>query len=109
MVHPLMPRLHYADYQADPQRARDRVLQAVRLLYDGGGAWREGDNLFRGWSHSPQSSAPRRPPGPVCCASCKEKTVPDLLVVGLDLRTDLKVRVSQRSIRAARQSVQFGP
>ncbi|MGH3684707.1 MAG: hypothetical protein ACRDQY_23435 [Pseudonocardiaceae bacterium] len=43
-----MPRLQYADYQADPQRARDRVLQAVRLLDDGGGAWREGENPFPG-------------------------------------------------------------
>ncbi|MGH3799613.1 MAG: TIR domain-containing protein, partial [Pseudonocardiaceae bacterium] len=48
VAHPLMPRLQYADYQADPQRARDRVLQAVRLLDDGEGAWREGDNPFPG-------------------------------------------------------------
>jgi WD40 repeat protein len=47
VVHPLMPRLQYADYQADPRQARDRVLQAVRLL-DGGGSWREGDNPFPG-------------------------------------------------------------
>ena len=48
VVHPLMQRLHYADYEADPRRARDRVLQAVRLLEDGGGMWREGDNPFPG-------------------------------------------------------------
>ncbi len=47
VVHPLMPRLQYADYLADPAQARDRVLQAVRLL-DDGGAWREGDNPFPG-------------------------------------------------------------
>jgi ABC-type transport system involved in cytochrome bd biosynthesis fused ATPase/permease subunit len=48
VVHPLMPRLHYADYQANPQRARERVLQAVRLLDDGEGTWREGGNPFPG-------------------------------------------------------------
>jgi type II secretory pathway predicted ATPase ExeA len=48
VVHPLMPRLQYADYQADPQQTRDRVLRAVRLLEDGGGTWREGDNPFPG-------------------------------------------------------------
>jgi hypothetical protein len=48
VVHPLMRRLNYADYQADPRRARDRVLQAVRLLEDGAGRWREGDNPFPG-------------------------------------------------------------
>jgi hypothetical protein len=37
VVHPLMRDLQYADYQADPQQARDRVLQAVRLLGVGGG------------------------------------------------------------------------
>ena len=35
VVHPLMPHLQYVDYLADPEQARDRVLQAVRLL-DGG-------------------------------------------------------------------------
>jgi len=35
VVHSLMPRLEYADYQADPQHARDQVLQAVRLLEHG--------------------------------------------------------------------------
>ncbi len=48
VVHPLMPRLQYADYQADPQQSRDQLLQAVRLLEDGGGTWREGDNPFPG-------------------------------------------------------------
>ncbi|MGH3801792.1 MAG: TIR domain-containing protein, partial [Pseudonocardiaceae bacterium] len=48
MVHPLMQDLQYADYQADPQQARDRVLQAVQLLEDGGSAWREGENPFPG-------------------------------------------------------------
>ncbi|MGH3755570.1 MAG: TIR domain-containing protein, partial [Pseudonocardiaceae bacterium] len=48
VVHPLMPDLQYADYLAGPGRARDRVLQAVRLLDDRGGVWREGDNPFPG-------------------------------------------------------------
>ncbi|MGH3833954.1 MAG: TIR domain-containing protein, partial [Pseudonocardiaceae bacterium] len=48
VVHPLMRDLQYADYHADPRRARDRVLQAVRLLDDGAGVWREGDNPFPG-------------------------------------------------------------
>jgi len=48
VVHPLMRDLQYADYQADPRQARDRVLQALRLLGDGGGTWREGDNPFPG-------------------------------------------------------------
>ncbi|MDQ3764967.1 MAG: toll/interleukin-1 receptor domain-containing protein [Actinomycetota bacterium] len=48
VAHPLMQNLQYADYHADSQRARDRVLQAVRLLEDGGGTWREGDNPFPG-------------------------------------------------------------
>jgi WD40 repeat protein len=47
VVHPLMQRLHYVDYQTDRQQARDRLLQAVRLL-DGGGTWREGDSPFPG-------------------------------------------------------------
>jgi TIR domain/WD domain, G-beta repeat len=33
VVHPLMLDLQYADYQADPQEARVRVLQALRLLW----------------------------------------------------------------------------
>jgi energy-coupling factor transporter ATP-binding protein EcfA2 len=48
VVHPLMQDLQYADYQADPQQAHDRVLQAVRLLEDGGDTWRVGDNPFPG-------------------------------------------------------------
>ncbi|MGH3885621.1 MAG: TIR domain-containing protein, partial [Pseudonocardiaceae bacterium] len=48
MVHPLMQDLQYADYQADPQQARDRVLQAVQLLEDGGSVWREGENPVPG-------------------------------------------------------------
>ncbi len=48
VVHPLMQDLLYVDYQANPQQARDRVLQAVLLLDDGGGTWREGDNPFPG-------------------------------------------------------------
>ncbi|MGH3826516.1 MAG: TIR domain-containing protein [Pseudonocardiaceae bacterium] len=48
VVHPLMRRLQDVDYQADPQQARDRVLHAVRLVDDGGGTWREGDNPFPG-------------------------------------------------------------
>ncbi|MGH3773356.1 MAG: hypothetical protein ACRDRW_18505, partial [Pseudonocardiaceae bacterium] len=36
------------DYLADPQQARDRVLQTVRSLDDVGGTWREGDNPFPG-------------------------------------------------------------
>jgi conflict system STAND superfamily ATPase/TIR domain-containing protein/WD40 domain-containing protein len=48
VAHPLMSRLQYVDYQADPQQARERVLQAVRLLEDDSGMWREGDNPFPG-------------------------------------------------------------
>jgi type II secretory pathway predicted ATPase ExeA len=48
VVHPLMQRLQYVDYLADPGRARERVLQAVRRLDDSGGTWREGDNPFPG-------------------------------------------------------------
>jgi TIR domain/WD domain, G-beta repeat len=48
VVHPLMQRLQSVDYLADPGQARDRVLQAVRLLDDSGGAWREGQNPFPG-------------------------------------------------------------
>jgi TIR domain len=54
IVHPLMQDLQYADYQADPQQARERVLQAVQLLDDGGGTWREGDIPSRAWSRSPR-------------------------------------------------------
>ncbi|MGH3833356.1 MAG: TIR domain-containing protein, partial [Pseudonocardiaceae bacterium] len=48
VVHPLMQRLQYVDYLADPRQARDRVLHAVGLLDGGGGEWREGDNPFPG-------------------------------------------------------------
>jgi hypothetical protein len=48
VVHPLMRDLQYADYQVDPRQARDRVLQAVRLLDDTAGTWREGENPFPG-------------------------------------------------------------
>ncbi|MGB6164392.1 MAG: TIR domain-containing protein [Pseudonocardiaceae bacterium] len=48
VVHPLMQDLQYAEYQADAQQARDRMLHAVRLLDDGGAMWREGDNPFPG-------------------------------------------------------------
>ncbi|MDQ3764379.1 MAG: TIR domain-containing protein [Actinomycetota bacterium] len=48
VVHPLMQDLQYADYQANPQQARDRLLQALRLLEDGEGTWRQGDNPFPG-------------------------------------------------------------
>ena len=46
--HSLMQGMQYVDYHADPQQARARVLQAVRLLDDSSGAWREGDNPFPG-------------------------------------------------------------
>ena len=42
VVHPLMRDLQYVDYQVDPRQARNRVLQALRLL-DSGDARREGD------------------------------------------------------------------
>src|SRR3712207_6490734 len=48
VVHPLMKDLQHADHQADPQQAHEHVLQAVRLLHDGGGRWREGNNPFPG-------------------------------------------------------------
>jgi hypothetical protein len=48
VVHPLMRDLQYAGYQADPQQARNRVLQTLRLLEDSAGTWREGDNPFPG-------------------------------------------------------------
>jgi TIR domain len=47
VVHPLMQHLQYVDYQDDSRQARDRVLQALRLLGNGG-AWQEGDNPFPG-------------------------------------------------------------
>jgi WD40 repeat protein len=48
VVHPLMQNLQYADYRADPPQAREHLLQALRLLEDGGDTWREGDNPFPG-------------------------------------------------------------
>jgi energy-coupling factor transporter ATP-binding protein EcfA2 len=48
VVHPLMRELQYVDYQADSGQARERVLQALRLLEDGAGTWREGENPFPG-------------------------------------------------------------
>jgi type II secretory pathway predicted ATPase ExeA len=47
-VHPLMQDLQYVDYYADPQQARDQVLQTVRRLDDNSGTWHEGDNPFPG-------------------------------------------------------------
>ncbi|MGH3827118.1 MAG: toll/interleukin-1 receptor domain-containing protein, partial [Pseudonocardiaceae bacterium] len=46
VVHPLMSDLQYAEYHADVQLARDRILHALRD--DGGRTWREGDNPFPG-------------------------------------------------------------
>jgi WD40 repeat protein len=46
VVHPLMQDLQCVDYHVDPQQARDRVLQVMRLLEDGGRTW--GDNPFPG-------------------------------------------------------------
>jgi WD40 repeat protein len=48
VVHPLMQSLQSVDYQVDRQQARDRMLQAARVLEDGGGVWREGENPFPG-------------------------------------------------------------
>jgi type II secretory pathway predicted ATPase ExeA len=48
VVHPLLGRLQSVDYLADPQRARARVLEALRLVDGGGSRWREGDNPFPG-------------------------------------------------------------
>ncbi|MGH3719564.1 MAG: TIR domain-containing protein [Pseudonocardiaceae bacterium] len=48
VVHPLMRRLQSVDYVADPGQARNRMLQAVRLLDDSAGTWREGTNPFPG-------------------------------------------------------------
>ncbi|MGH2620977.1 MAG: TIR domain-containing protein, partial [Anaerolineales bacterium] len=46
--HPLIQDRQYVDYQANPQQARDRVLQAVRQRDDGRGSWRAGANPFPG-------------------------------------------------------------
>ncbi len=48
VVHPLMQRLQSIAYWADLPKARERVLQAVRLLDGGEAKWREGDNPFPG-------------------------------------------------------------
>jgi WD40 repeat protein len=48
VVHPLLDGLQCADYEADPQEARDRILQTLRLLEYGGRPWKEGDNPFPG-------------------------------------------------------------
>lgn len=45
-AHPLMRDLRDADYQADPRQARDGVLQALRLLEDGGATWLKGGKPF---------------------------------------------------------------
>ncbi|HEV7450773.1 MAG TPA: TIR domain-containing protein, partial [Pseudonocardiaceae bacterium] len=46
--HWLMQGMQYVDYHVDPQQARARVLQAVRMLDDCSGAWREGESPFPG-------------------------------------------------------------
>ena len=48
VVHPLLEGLQHADYEADPQEARDRILQTLRLLEYGDRTWKEGDNPFPG-------------------------------------------------------------
>jgi WD40 repeat protein len=48
VVHPLLEGLQQADYEADPQEARDRILQTLRLLEYGDRTWKEGDNPFPG-------------------------------------------------------------
>jgi WD40 repeat protein len=48
VVHPLMARLQYVDYQVSPRRARERMLQAVRRLDNGSSIWRQGENPFPG-------------------------------------------------------------
>jgi hypothetical protein len=48
VVHPLMRRLQSVDYLVDPGQARDRVLRAVRVVEDGAGVWRAGENPFPG-------------------------------------------------------------
>jgi hypothetical protein len=56
VVHPLMRDLQHADYQADPQQALERVLQAVRLLGVGGGTWGRVKIPSQAWSRSLLSS-----------------------------------------------------
>jgi WD40 repeat protein len=48
VVHPLMQHLQYVDCLVDTRQARERLLQAARLLDDESGTWREGDNPFPG-------------------------------------------------------------
>ena len=49
VVHPLMEPLQYADYLADPQAARARLVGVLRAVDGaGGGGWREGDNPYPG-------------------------------------------------------------
>jgi hypothetical protein len=55
-AHPLVQNRQYVDYHADPQQARDRVLQAVRRLDDGRGSWRAIIPSLD-WSRSPQRAA----------------------------------------------------
>jgi hypothetical protein len=54
--HPVVQDQQYVDYQADPQQAGDRVLQAVGQRDDGCGSWRV-TILSRGWSRSPRRTA----------------------------------------------------
>lgn len=48
VVHPLLQRLQYADFAADPDHAREQLLRAVRRLDTGRERWWEGDNPFPG-------------------------------------------------------------
>jgi hypothetical protein len=49
IVHPLMEALQSADYLADPQAARARLVGVLRAVDGvGGGGWREGDNPYPG-------------------------------------------------------------
>ncbi|ANZ41776.1 hypothetical protein BBK82_43410 [Lentzea guizhouensis] len=48
VVHPLLHRLQYADFAADPHRAREQLLRAVRGLDLGREKWCEGQNPFPG-------------------------------------------------------------
>ncbi|MDQ3764590.1 MAG: toll/interleukin-1 receptor domain-containing protein [Actinomycetota bacterium] len=57
VVHPLMSRLQYADYEADPRQARERVPQSVRSLDDGEGVGGRVRIRSPGWNRSPRRSA----------------------------------------------------
>ena len=49
VVHPLMESLQYADFLADPEAARARLVGVLRAVDGvGGGGWREGDNPYPG-------------------------------------------------------------